>query len=396
MSDQRSWWQQTSWLQRGALGVVAVLFVAGAITIVSQMQRNADLRTGVGELESQEEELTNDLESAQSDLSQSQSTIAALEAEVAELEGQVAQLEEEIESIESQATSDVSEAEEELTDALAEQEEAEQLVAELTSAYSEEIQSARTSLTESLSDFACGWGLDHAAAGNPSDTISSQTVRDAWRSTEEFGSLSSDPAIEAALNVSEVTGEPIVNLTADEVEGVAVGCWQEEDAQINAELYAHEAVLRQSALEAACTVGRDEVFGDFAQGFEDTSTYEDWQLSLGADEASEYVDSVEERFGTVAEFLSIPESDLQAESERCADLRPMISPKTSGTWNVGDEILIGTWNAYDVSDCYWARLAENGDIRDNHFGDALRISVNVLSSDAQFEISSCAFYFANP
>jgi hypothetical protein len=56
----------------------------------------------------------------------------------------------------------------------------------------------------------------------------------------------------------------------------------------------------------------------------------------------------------------------------------------------------GTWKAYDVSDCYWARLSENGDIRDNHFGDALRITVNVSPSDGQFEISGCLFVYPDP
>ena len=78
------------------------------------------------------------------------------------------------------------------------------------------------------------------------------------------------------------------------------------------------------------------------------------------------------------------------------DIRDLIEPKSGGTWNVGDEIKPGTWKAYDVSDCYWARLAENGGIRANHFGDALRLTVNISSSDGQFEISGCTFYYANP
>jgi hypothetical protein len=175
-----------------------------------------------------------------------------------------------------------------------------------------------------------------------------------------------------------------------------VACWQEEDARINASLYIYEDVLRQAALEAACVHGQSDVYGDFSQGFEDTGTYANWELNIGSDEAFSYIDSIEDRFGSVESFLSIPKEQLAAESDRCEALRPMISPKGSGTWNVGQEILAGAWNAYDESDCYWARLAENGDIRDNHFGDALRITVDVQSSDGQFEISRCRFYYANP
>lgn len=127
-----------------------------------------------------------------------------------------------------------------------------------------------------------------------------------------------------------------------------------------------------------------------------TTVYQNWELTIGFDVAFDYRESVEARFGSIEAFVAIPATDIQAESDRCEDIRDLISPKSSGTWNVGDEIRAGTWNAYDVSDCYWARLAENGDIRDNHFGDGLRLSVNVLATDGQFEISGCTFYFLNP
>ncbi len=42
------------------------------------------------------------------------------------------------------------------------------------------------------------------------------------------------------------------------------------------------------------------------------------------------------------------------------------------------------------------RVAENARV-DGWLGDALRLSVNVQSSDGQFEISNCyKFYYANP
>ena len=122
--------------------------------------------------------------------------------------------------------------------------------------------------------------------------------------------------------------------------------------------------------------------------------YLNWEL--GVDDARAYEQSVKDRFGSIKAFLAIPDNDIQAESARCEDIRDLIEPKRSGTWNVGDEIMPGTWKAYDVSDCYWARLSENGDIRDNHFGDALRITVNVSPSDGQFEISGCLFVYPAP
>jgi len=119
-------------------------------------------------------------------------------------------------------------------------------------------------------------------------------------------------------------------------------------------------------------------------------------LTEGYDDTEVYEDAVAAKFGSIEAFLAIPPADLAAEDARFETVRPLISPKGSGTWNVGEEIQPGVWKAYDVGDCHWARLAGDGDIIDNHFGSALRLTVNVSSSDGQFEISSCTFYFDNP
>jgi hypothetical protein len=266
------------------------------------------------------------------------------------------------------------------------------------STYDEQIQAARLRLTDSLQNFACVMGGEQAATGGQADTLNYNGILSNFEASPEFSELEQNPAISSALRVAEVLNQPAYTAEPDVVRQVAVGCWQEEDARINAELYVHQGVLRAAVLEAACIHGVTEDLYQYrdSQGFWFTGTLQEWFLDNGFSESDDYLSAVEDRFGALDQFVAIPNENLQAEDERCAENRDLISPKDGGTWNVGEEISTGLWQAFDVSDCYWARLAENGDIRDNHFGDALRLNVTVQSSDGQFEISGCSFYFANP
>ena len=181
-------------------------------------------------------------------------------------------------------------------------------------------------------------------------------------------------------------------MSQDEVEQRAVECWQQTDEQINAALYANQTVIQNSVLEARVYPQHPDRLPRLRR----TNTYQAWGLSFGYDAASGYISDVVDKFASIEAFVALSADNVAAEDARCADERELIEPKSSSTYNVGTEIKVGTWKAYDVSDCYWARLAENGDIRDNSFGDALRISVNVQASDGQFEINGCRFYYANP
>lgn len=338
----------------------------------------------------------DELDALQKELRSAQDRIAELQSEIDQLEGLLAMAAADAADAALTANLELKDAEDALADATAELDDAQSIAAELMLSYSDEIRAARTQITQALLQFACQSGTERAASGTTSESLTTNAIVGAFQQSAGFQELATTPGVESAIRISEVLDEPFYSESVSEIRAAAVSCWQREDARVNQAFYVHEAVLRKAALEAACTLGEPEVFGRFTQGFEDTATYANWLLNLGFSDADEYLDSVEERFGSFESFLAIPTEELAAESERCADRRPMISPKSPGTWNVGDEIQVGTWNAYDESDCYWARLAENGDIRDNHFGDALRLSVKVQSSDGQFEISGCTFYFANP
>lgn len=239
-----------------------------------------------------------------------------------------------------------------------------------------------------------------AAEGRDIDSVTGTAALSAYASSDELAVLSETSEIGTAIEVAETLGEDRYGVSADVVETIAVNCWQKEDAKINAALYVHQNVFRNAVMDAACTTdSADGVFNN-RSGYGDTAVYQNWELSVGYSDAQDYIEAVEDRLGSIEAFVAIPTAEIEAESARCEEIRDLIEPKGGGTWggtwNVGDEIMPGTWKAYDVSDCYWARLSENGDIRANHFGDALRISVNISPSDGQFEISGCTFYYANP
>lgn len=385
---------------------MGLLAIGLLVVIVGQNGEVSDTRADLGvterrvdDLRAENGKIVVDLSAAQEQLESAEQKIAQLEESIATQEQALADASALAETSESQAADDLSRAkrfltraEDGLAEAEADKERAEELVAELTLAYSEEIEAARATLANAASTVACDWGRSQAAAGQTSGVVTGSAALATFRSSDELALLSEAPEIVTAIDVAQTLGEDRYGVSADAVEAIAIDCWQKEDAKINATLYTYQSVFRGAVLDAACTQGGNDAYSTYRE----TSDYQSWWLKVGDDTEREYRSSVEDRFGSIEAFVAIPASDIEAESARCEDIRGLIEPKRSGTWNVGDEIMPGTWKAYDVSDCYWARLSVNGNIRDNQFGDGLRLSVNVSSSDGQFEISGCTFYYANP
>lgn len=398
-------WQQSSLAERILAGVTGLLGVTFVIVLVAMTGIASDLQNDLDKTESEVEKLDSENDQLASGLAAAEEQLSSANATIAELEETLITRQQELEDatkraaeLDADLSTEIAQLENSLEDAVAEKEEAEQRVAELLLTYSDEIDAARATIAGEARGFACDWGTTRATDGQALDTVTGQAALDAFSSSETFQQLRDDPEIATLLSVADTVGEPPYGISTDEAQTVAVECWQAEDARVNAALYEHQEVLQSAALEAACLYGvTSDLYEDRdSDGYWFTATLQEWFLDTGFENAGEYIDSVRGRFGSLEEFLAVPESELQSEAQRCQDRRNLISPKSSGTWNVGDEISTGTWLAFDASDCYWARLAENGDIRDNHFGDALRISVNVRSSDGQFEIDGCRFYYAKP
>ena len=58
----------------------------------------------------------------------------------------------------------------------------------------------------------------------------------AFEQSEAFAVLEADPAVATYMSVTEALGEDQFGVDKDEVLDVAIGCWQTEDAKINAAL----------------------------------------------------------------------------------------------------------------------------------------------------------------
>jgi hypothetical protein len=387
-----------------ATGLLAVILL---VILVNQSGEASDLNAALTKSKGQVSELSDRSETLDADLASAQQEISSADGRIAELEELVAaqelalvdaaDAEETLTGDLNEVAGSLSDVKRSLTTARADKRRAEEQIASLLITYSEDIDAALETLAAGAVAFACDWGTSQAVDGKAADSIDGGAAVRAFKSSDALATLREAPAISTALDIAETLGEDPYAANSDEIEATAIGCWQKEDSKINAALYEHQSVFREAVLDAACTQGAENVFDGYYSGFSETAIYRAWELKLGDDAASEYRNSVVDQFGSIESFVAIPAETIEAESDRCEDIRHLISPKGEGTWNVGDEIKPGTWKAYDESDCYWARLSDNGDIRDNHFGDALRISVNVQASDGQFEISNCRrFYYANP
>ena len=409
LDSLRERWGRSSLTERALVGVVAasgLLAVILLAVVVTQSGDASNLNVNLDASEDQVSELTGINEALVSDLASAQQEASSADGRILELEALTAAQEKALsDAVDNTATltgdldvvsENLSDAKRSLTTARADKLQAEDLVAELLGAYSEEIDAALATVASGAVGFACEWGTSQATDGKTAESVGGTAAIRAFKASDTLATLREAPDISTALDVAKTLGDDPYAANSDEIEAMATGCWQKEDAKVNAALYQYQSVFREAVLDAACTQGADEAFIGYS-GFGQTAIYRAWELNLGDDASLEYRNSVEDRFGSVESFVAISTEDIEAESDRCEDIRDLISPKGNGTWNVGDEIKPGTWKAYDESDCYWVRLADNGGIRDNHFGDALRISVNVQASDGQFEISNCRrFYYANP
>lgn len=332
---------------------------------------NADLSSATVALEtaqSETAEVVADLTAAQDDTSRLTSQVEDLNSQIETKDGEIRTIEDELKKSQDETQA-------------------------LMLAYDDDLAAARDEVTRAATDFACAYGTRLFEAGGASSSISSGAVLIAFPASDEYSALVANSASAASLVDLVSDPEDALNGSAEDVLlPPAVACWQALDEKANAALYKHQSVFAEAVLDAACTHGSSYAYDDYRR----TSVYQSWRLDVGEDADVEYRNLVKDRYGSLEAFLAIPTTDIEAESSRCDDIRELINPKGPSTWNVGDEIQPGTWKAYDESDCYWARLAVNGDIRANHFGDALRLTVNVSASDGQFEISGCRFYFANP
>ena len=406
MDSLRERWDKSTLTERVLVGAITAIGLLAVVLIVVVVAQNSDAsslgtyldasESRVSDLAGRNETLANDVAAAQQEVSSADKRIAELEELLVVQETALSDAADTAATLTSnldEVSGELSDVERTLTTARADKLRAEESVAELLGAYSEDIDTALATVASGAAAFACKWGTSQATDGKTAESIGGTTAIRAFRASDTFATLLEVPEISIALDVAKTLGDDPYGANSDEVEAIAIGCWQKEDAKVNAALYVHQSVFREAVLDAACTHGADDAFSNY----DETAVYRAWELNAGDDAALQYRNSVTDRFGSIEAFVTIPAEDIDAESERCDDIRPLISPKGNRTWNVGDEIKPGTWKAYDESDCYWARLADNGDIRDNHFGDALRLSVNVLASDGQFEISNCRrFYYANP
>ena len=117
---------------------------------------------------------------------------------------------------------------------------------------------------------------------------------------------------------------------------------------------------------------------------------------------------INNHFGFAGGTVHIDPTDYEVEFDDCGlweyvenepvVLRPdAASPKDSGFYTVGIEIVPGQWRSTGTGDgCYWARLNGKQDIIDNHFGNAGG-TVTVSASDYEIQFDDCGIWeFVSP
>ena len=112
---------------------------------------------------------------------------------------------------------------------------------------------------------------------------------------------------------------------------------------------------------------------------------------------------INNHFGFAGGTVHIAPTDYEVEFDDCGQweyvenepvvLRPdAASPKDSGFYTVGIEIVPGQWRSTGTGDgCYWARLNGEQDIIDNHFGNAGG-TVTVSASDYEVQFDDCGIW----
>jgi Skp family chaperone for outer membrane proteins len=321
--------------------------------------------------------------------------LTALEAEFADLSEALAEEQDRIEALRSSLDSEkarANSADQAVAEAQEAKAEAQQLVEQLLLTFDEDIVSTTDRIRAMVPVLACTAGTRLA---NENLSFAARSVRGDV-ATEVNKAADEDPAIAAVLNLTDSLwslADP------DAADSSAQDCFETRDAELTAQLQASYEPLRQAALIGACTAGTDESATSSYLGSSDADDVESAALaSIEADTdlAASYAriaGGLDEIFGD-GDYEDI----LFAEAERCFLYADRTAPKGSGTYKVGEEIAPGTWITDEDGangHCYWARLTQYNDIRDNDFAsNDAPMRIVVRSSDAYIEIDgNCDFLF---
>lgn len=185
-----------------------------------------------------------------------------------------------------------------------------------------------------------------------------------------------------------------------EIEALRDELSQEAQAREDAESAREEALAELEALRLAYDDEIQEILDNGVAAVVDSSCS---AIDEALDE-SQVANLIDRQIGDWADQPGLPENSADAldreaieaqvaecaaaaaEEARLAELR---EPKGDGFWTVGEEIAPGTWESQGNGDgCYWARLDENQEILDNHFGSAGG-RITIRSSDTEVEFTDC-------
>ena len=321
--------------------------------------------------------------------------LAALEAEVADLSGALGEEQDRTEALSSSLDAEKARANS-ANQAASEAQEAEaaaqQSVEQLLLTFDEDIVSATDRILAMVPLLACTEGTTLA---NENLSLSARSMRGNV-ATEVNKAAEEDPAIAAVLNL---TNSLWSIADPDAADSSAQECFETRDAELTAQLQASYGPLRQAALTGACTAGTDE---SATSGYLSSSDADDVESAALAsiDTDADLAGSYARITGGLAEIFGDDDYEdvLFAEAERCFLFADRTAPKGSGTYKVGEEIAPGTWITDEDGangHCYWARLTEYNDIRDNDFAsNDAPMRIVVRSSDAYIEIDgNCDFLF---
>lgn len=109
-------------------------------------------------------------------------------------------------------------------------------------------------------------------------------------------------------------------------------------------------------------------------------------------------DIVASDFGPGQMIVEIMDTDKGFKSSRCGTWKPLktlkaiTTLKTNGTYQVGTQLMPGTWESNGTGTCYWARLSSfsgsSDDVIENEFSTGPQI-VTIEEGDAGFKTNRC-------
>ena len=195
---------------------------------------------------------------------------------------------------------------------------------------------------------------------------------------------------ELASAVDDLTvAELRITALADKNESLSGDLEEERRARAVADANAENLALayepERAATRSALLKEIDDVICGFHEGIEPSETLIHQTISLIIEGSPEYSIAFQ---GYDLDVVF----DLTALAETVSDCQKdelLTAPKGSGFYTVGDEIAPGKWRSTGTGGgCYWARLDENQNIRDNHFGNAGGV-VTIRVSDYEVEFGDC-------